>query len=127
MRKKELVFIIEKTDSGFSAREEQLPIFSTGESIHELISNCKDAVELYVDDEPRISTMPLRLSLDFEQFFSYYKVLNASHLAERIGMNKTLLSQYVSGKKKPSQKQTERILNGIKQIGIELSEIDLNP
>lgn len=127
MRQKELVFIIERTDSGFSAREEQLPIFSTGESIPELISNCKEAVELYGEDEPGIIKLPLRLALDFEQFFSYYKVLNASHLAERIGMNKTLLSQYVSGRKKPSQKQTERILNGIKQIGLELSEIDLNP
>jgi hypothetical protein len=40
-------------------------------------------------------------------------------------MNATLLSQYVSGTKKPSPKQTEKILSGIHQIGQELSEINL--
>jgi hypothetical protein len=40
-------------------------------------------------------------------------------------MNATLLSQYVSGTKKPSRKQTEKILSGIHQIGQELSGINL--
>jgi len=40
-------------------------------------------------------------------------------------MNPTLLSQYVQGRKKPSEMQTGKILSGIHQIGIELSEINL--
>jgi DNA-binding transcriptional regulator YdaS (Cro superfamily) len=52
-------------------------------------------------------------------------VINAKFLAKKIGMNATLLSQYVSGTKKPSSKQTEKILRGIQQIGQELSEINL--
>ena len=40
-------------------------------------------------------------------------------------MNATLLSQYVSGTKKPSPKQAEKILSGIHQIGEELSGINL--
>jgi len=39
--------------------------------------------------------------------------------------NATLLSQYVSGTKKPSPKQTAKILSGIHQIGQELSGINL--
>ncbi|MFI5164973.1 MAG: helix-turn-helix domain-containing protein, partial [Bacteroidia bacterium] len=58
---------------------------------------------------------------DLRLFFQHYKVLNAKFLAERIGMNPTLLSQYVQGKKKPSQQQTEKILKGIKEIARELS------
>lgn len=54
-------------------------------------------------------------------------MINAKFLAEKIGMNATLLSQYVSGTKKPSPKQTEKILSGIHQIGQELSEINLLP
>jgi hypothetical protein len=38
-------------------------------------------------------------------------------------MNPTLLSQYVRGHKKPSQKQSQRILYGINQIGQELAEM----
>jgi hypothetical protein len=40
-------------------------------------------------------------------------------------MNESLLSQYVQGRKRPSEKQTDKILQGINQIGKELSEINL--
>jgi len=36
-----------------------------------------------------------------------------------------MVSQYVQGHKKPSNKQTKKILEGINQIGLELSEINL--
>lgn len=52
-------------------------------------------------------------------------MLNSKFLAEKIGMNPTLLSQYVQGHKKPSEIQTEKILSGIHQIGQELSELNL--
>jgi transcriptional regulator with XRE-family HTH domain len=52
-------------------------------------------------------------------------VINAKFLAKKIGMNATLLSQYVQGRKKPSDQQTNKILDGIHQIGRELSEINL--
>jgi predicted transcriptional regulator len=67
----------------------------------------------------------IKLRLDLRQFFQYYKVLNANFLAERIGMNPSLLSQYVRGRKKPSSKQTEKIILGIQRIGKELSDINL--
>lgn len=58
-----------------------------------------------------------------QSFFEFYKVINAKALSERIGMNQSLLAQYITGKKKPSPTQTERILKGVQQIGRELAEI----
>jgi transcriptional regulator with XRE-family HTH domain len=55
--------------------------------------------------------------------FQYYKVINAKALSERIGMNQSLLAQYIKGIKKPSVAQTKRILQGVQQIGRELSEV----
>jgi len=52
-------------------------------------------------------------------------VLNAKFLARKIGMNPTLLSQYINGHKKPSPRQTRKILSGIHQIGQELSDLNL--
>jgi len=77
------------------------------------------------DSEFEVSADNLRLHLDLQQFFKYYKVLNANFLAERIGMNPTLLSQYVRGKKQPSSKQTDKIISGIQSIGKELADIQL--
>lgn len=118
--------IVEKTDTGFSSYIDELAVYTTGSSISELKRNLVEALELLFEEEERkISTNDIELEIDLKQFFQYYRVINSSFLAERIGMNPTLLSQYVRGNKKPSSKQTEKIINGIHEIGRELSEINL--
>jgi predicted RNase H-like HicB family nuclease len=126
MVKKKIIMTVEKTNTGFSAYSEDYPIFTTGQSIPELINSAYEATEFYFEEEKvKVETNDIKFEIDFKQFFKYYKVINAKFLAEKIGMNATLLSQYVSGTKKPSAKQTEKILNGIHQIGQELSGINL--
>jgi predicted RNase H-like HicB family nuclease len=124
--KNKITIIIEKTKTGFSAYSEDHGIFTTGRTIPELIGNSMEAANLYFDDKTeRIAQDNLNFVIDFKQFFQYYKVINAKFLAQKIGMNESLLSQYVQGKKRPSDQQTKKILNGIHQIGRELSEINL--
>ncbi len=124
--KKKISIIVEKTDTGFSAYSNDYPIFTTGRTIPELIDKAFEATNLYFeDDKIEVKHDNLKFEIDFKQFFQYYKVLNSKFLADKIGMNPTLLSQYVQGHKKPSDKQTEKILYGIHQIGQELSEINL--
>jgi predicted RNase H-like HicB family nuclease len=126
MSKKKITLIVEKTNTGFSAYSDNYPIFTTGQSIPELINSADEATEFYFEEENvKVEPNDIKFEIDFKQFFKYYKVINAKFLAEKIGMNATLLSQYVSGTKKPSPKQTEKILSGIHQIGQELSEINL--
>lgn len=118
--------IVEKTDTGLSAFSTDYPIFTTGRTIPELFDNALEAANLYFEQNGfQITHQNLKFELDFQQFFQYYKVINAKFLADKIGMNPTLLSQYVQGHKKPSDKQIEKILMGIHQIGQELSEINL--
>ncbi|MFW5793740.1 MAG: XRE family transcriptional regulator [Bacteroidota bacterium] len=123
---KKIKMLVEKTDTGFSTFADNYPIFTTGRTISELIDNALEAVNLYFEeDKTEFNHDNLKFEVDFKQFFQYYKVINAKFLAQKIGMNPTLLSQYVQGHKKPSDKQTEKILFGIHQIGKELSEINL--
>ena len=123
---KKIKVTVEKTDTGFSGFCDDYPIFTTGRTIPELIDNAFEAANLYFeDDNIKLTHDNLKFEIDFKQFFQYYKVLNSKFLADKIGMNPTLLSQYVQGHKKPSDKQTEKILYGIHQIGQELSEINL--
>ena len=125
-RNKKIKMIVEKTNTGFSAFSEDYPVFTTGRTIPELMDNALEAANLCFEDENiEINQEDLRFEVDFKQFFLHYRVLNSKFLAEKIGMNPTLLSHYVQGRKKPSEKQTEKILLGIHQIGQELSEINL--
>ena len=123
---KKIKMIVEKSDTGFSAFSEDYPIYTTGRTIPELMDNALEAASLRFEEENILITQEnLKFEIDFKQFFQYYKVINAKFLANKIGMNPTLLSQYVQGRKKPSDAQTEKILLGIHQIGQELSEINL--
>lgn len=124
--RKKIKMIVEKTETGFSAYSENYPIFTTGKTIPEIMNNAFEASELHFEgQEINLSHGDIKFEIDLQQFFQFYKVLNAKFLAEKIGMNPTLLSQYVQGHKKPSVKQTEKILTGIHQIGQELSGINL--
>ena len=123
--KKSIKIIVEKTETGFSAFSEEYPIFTTGKSVPDLINNALEATQLHFEGQYEILHKNLRFEIDFAQFFQHYNVLNSNFLAKKIGMNPTLLSQYVQGHKKPSENQTEKILTGIHQIGQELSEINL--
>ena len=123
--KKKIKIIVEKTETGFSAYSEDYPIFTTGKTIPELLNNSYEATQFYFENKYIITHENLKFEIDFTQFFQYYKVLNSKFLAEKIGMNPTLLSQYVQGHKKPSVNQTEKILTGIHKIGQELSEMNL--
>jgi hypothetical protein len=122
MVKKKICVVIEKSVTGFSAFAEAYPVYTTGTTMNELIDNTIEAFSLYFDNE-KFDSFRIVFEIDFKQFFKYYKVLNSKALASKIGMNLTLLSQYVSGHKKPSQKQSRRILYGINQIGQELAEM----
>jgi predicted RNase H-like HicB family nuclease len=124
--KRKIKMIVEKTETGFSAFSDDYPIYTTGRTISDLIDNAFEAANLYFEDNKiHITHENIKFEIDFKQFFQYYKVINSKFLADKIGMNPTLLSQYVQGHKKPSETQTEKILLGIQQIGQELSEINL--
>ena len=45
--------------------------------------------------------------------------------AQRIGMNASLLTQYIKATKSPSPQQEKKIINGIRRIGKELSLIEI--
>lgn len=55
--------------------------------------------------------------------FKHFPQLNVSEMARTIGINKSLLSRYIYGIKKPSQKRTEEILEAIRRLGREMAGI----
>ena len=115
---------IERTRTGYSAYATKFPVFTVGKSLEELKANILEAVNLYLEDEEiTVTADDLRVALDLPSFFEFYNVINAKALSARIGMNQSLLAQYIKGNKKPSPAQTTRILKGVQQVGKELASI----
>jgi hypothetical protein len=123
---KKIDFTVEVTNTGYSAFAEDYSIYTVGADWAELEFNILEATNLWFEEKGKVVTMDnIRVNLDLPQFFEFYSVINASALCKRIRMNQSLLAQYISGHKKPSPAQLERILNGIRQVGRELAEINI--
>jgi predicted RNase H-like HicB family nuclease len=119
-----ITIIVEKTKTGYSAYAEKYPVYTVGKSLDELKYNILEAVNLLLEKSGKsIKEDDLKIVLDLPQFFEFYKVINAKALSERIGMNQSLLAQYIKGVKKPSSTQTNRILKGVQQVGRELAGV----
>ncbi len=127
MRKPKINITIIKEDAGYSATALVSKVFiaTEGENFEELKDNILEAVNLSFEDKNfSYKLEEIKFNYDLESFFEFYKVINAKALSERIGMNQSLLAQYIKGIKKPSLAQTKRILNGVQKIGRELSEVN---
>ena len=55
-----------------------------------------------------------------QRFFLTHKEINVAEFARSIGMNATLLRNYINGFKKPSAEREQAILNHIHELGKEL-------
>ncbi|MBR2359528.1 MAG: DUF2442 domain-containing protein [Bacteroidaceae bacterium] len=59
------------------------------------------------------------------RLFLLHPEINASAVARRMGMQQSLLAQYIRGLKKPSDERAQMILDTVRQIGQELSSVSL--
>ena len=117
---------VTKERKGYSASTSMPGKFigTQGENLADLKTGILDALNLAFKRKGfRFNENEIILKPDLRSFFTFYRVLNAKALSERIGMNQSLLAQYIQGIKKPSQAQTQRILRGVKQVGKELASI----
>lgn len=125
--KKHIVKIrVMKEDKGYSATAllNNNFIATESESFEELNTMILEALNLAYEQGGIVYMInDLKFEYDLDSFFHFYKVINAKALSERIGMNQSLLAQYIKGIKKPSPAQTKRILEGVQQIGRELTEV----
>lgn len=91
--------------------------------------------ENFTSDRFGIHWEELDEDLSFDGFFSHkntnplydlfmaHPEINASAIARRLGMAQSLLAQYISGTKRPSDERMEMIKAEIRRIGAELSNV----
>ena len=127
---KKIKFVVETTQTGYSAYAEdfdKFPIGTTGDTLDSLKANLLEAANLYFDyiGKKKISIEQIEIEFDLQSFFDFYGIINAKALSRRIGMSNSLLSQYVNGVKKPSPKQVAKIAAVLREVGKELAELQL--
>jgi hypothetical protein len=122
-----LKFIVEKNKDGYWASREEADgiIGAYGETLLDLKTDIVTAYNLY-QDKIKITPDNVQLQFDITSFFELYSgVIAAAGIGKRAGMQKSLISEYVNGKRKPSKKQIDRLLTTINDLGRELSEVEI--
>jgi len=116
--------IVEKKDNGYSAVCADHPISIEANSIADLINKTqKAAVQHFDGTGATITSDNFDFSLDLKQFFQFYKLLNPKFVASEMGINPTVFSKFIQGRQEPSQEETRLILEGLKKIGQELTDV----
>lgn len=124
---KKFKIVVEKTSTGYSAYADKYRVYTTGSDVKELVDNIIEAMNFHLreaGEKVALSKKNLDIVFSIPSLFQLYPI-NLRHFAQRIGMNYTLLSQYVQGRKKPSEKQARKVVEGLQEVGKELSEVDI--
>lgn len=137
MKNKKVLAIIEASDTGFGIYSDNLPgITGYGNTIDiakkDLESAIEDVMESYKEDGLKPPEWLNEGMLDFVykydlvSLFESFGVFDVSALAKKIGINPSLLRQYKSGiTTSISQKQKDKIQEGLHNLGRELLNVRL--
>ena len=128
---KKLTAIIERNEDSFFAHVEELEgCVAGGTSYEEVKANLEEIInEFRVEDEEISSQLEkgytIKYEVDLESVFNLIPEVNITQLANLIKMNPGLLRQYVSGTKTASEKQTNKVMEGIRMLTEKLKSIQL--
>jgi hypothetical protein len=133
---KKIELIIEKSDGLFWGRTEGRGWMPTpyGRTMEKVIENLKELVTDYVAHEGKNDKkwhnidwekVTFNYKYDLAAFFEKFNYLNLSAISGKIGINRTLLNQYKTGQKYPSEKQAKKIEDAIHTLANELQGVKL--
>jgi predicted RNase H-like HicB family nuclease len=136
MLPRKIISVVEKTGNGFSAFLEGVDgVVATGKALDEVKRLLIEAIEMHVETSKELGEpIPEILHGEYEVIFqmdlpSLFEWLSGrisqTGLARIVGINNTLIHQYVSGLKKPGPKQRMKIEQNLHNFASDLQRINL--
>lgn len=133
---KSIAVIIEKgTRGGYGASVPKFPgCISIGNTLEEVKKNIQDAIHLHLETlaefdelgaDVVINNLQFEYHFDLPTFSQVFSWIKISALAKAAGMNQSLVRQYTSGKKYPSEKQAGILQEAIRRLSEDLGNVQL--
>lgn len=123
--------IVEHAGKNLSAYIKGASVITVGNNMKEIEDNMKEAIELYLEDNPNPCEIlseeyELKFQLDATTFINYYSnIFTMSALSRITGINQRQIWRYAAGKNIPRRQQLEKIQKGIQKLTTELQSISL--
>lgn len=134
---KTLNVVIEKGTDGYGAYlEDVVGITGFGitvdeakqdiiDSINEYVDFCKEEGIDYEEELNNSEQATFIYKFDLQNLFEHFSFINVTELAERIGMNPSLLRKYKKGITFAGEKQRQKIETALHEFGQELLNVQL--
>lgn len=95
-----------------------------GPTVDSAVEDLLVARQESIEEGHDIPELEMTFKYDLWAFFDKFP-MNATLVAKQIGINASLMRQYIAGQKHPGKKRIEQIQEGIRNIGKQLSGVSL--
>lgn len=95
---------------------------SAKSAIDDMRSGWQDAVADLREDGIEVPELKIEYRFDVGSLFSYYDFVNIAGVAREIGLNPSVIRQYVIGTRKPSAERKKLIITGLKSLADKMQQ-----
>ncbi len=118
-------------ESNFGAGCKKYACVATGKTLAEVKRNLEEALEFHFEGMredlelcPAIGEYSIEYELTTQALLAHYKtIVSLTAISNATGINKGLLSHYITGFRNPRPSQRQKIIKGIHSIGKELTSV----
>lgn len=121
--------VVEQGKDGYFScyLEEEIPYLglhgygeSSQEAIDDFLAFYKEGKAMLAEQGKEVPEIEFTIKYDMASFFNRFDFLNKSKIAEKAGINPSLLRKYTSGVAKAGKQQYEKLSKAVKSLATEM-------
>lgn len=85
-------------------------------AIEDMLKGWNETTEYLKEEGEDVPALEIEYRFDVGSLFSYYDFVNIAGVAREIGLNSSVIRQYVIGTRKPSAERKKLIITGLKSL-----------
>lgn len=91
-------------------------------AIEDMLKGWNETTEYLKEEGEEVPTLEIEYRFDVGSLFSYYDFVNIAGVAREIGLNPSVIRQYVIGTRKPSVERKKQIITGLKSLADKMQQ-----
>lgn len=91
-------------------------------AIEDMLKGWNETTEYLKEEGEEVPALEIEYRFDVGSLFSYYDFVNIAGVAREIGLNPSVIRQYVIGMRKPSIERKKLIITGLKSLADKMQQ-----
>lgn len=91
-------------------------------AIEDMLKGWNETTEYLKEEGEDVPALEIEYRFDVGSLFSYYDFVNIAGVAREIGLNSSVIRQYVIGTRKPSAERKKQIITGLKSLADKMQQ-----